>query len=148
MALLKLNWFNGATTVKIWSDVGPKHFKISANMKFFGCSTKFPTYQMNLQKFASYHGCSVCDGVAAQAKGILNRTMRDTQMTIRKVPEAIQTVGKLGGHVTSTIEISSNNFSTQTLQGIKSFHNLKLTQNNYICAYNTSQDSTHKEIPS
>jgi len=124
----------GATTVKIWSDGGPKHFKISANMKFFlAIQQNFPHVKWIYKFFASYHGCSVCDGVAAQAKGILNRTMRDTQMAIRKVPEAIKTVGKLGGHITSTVEISSNNFSTQTLQGIKSFHKFEAdTQNNYI----------------
>ncbi len=32
-ALLDSNWFNEIKTVKIWSDGGPKHFKISANMK-------------------------------------------------------------------------------------------------------------------
>ncbi len=34
LTLVEANWFNDATVVKIWSDSGPKHFKISANMKF------------------------------------------------------------------------------------------------------------------
>jgi hypothetical protein len=32
--LLEENTFQNMITVNIWSDSGPKHFKISSNMKF------------------------------------------------------------------------------------------------------------------
>ncbi len=34
MALFETNWFKKVEDVKIWSNGGPKHFKISSNMKF------------------------------------------------------------------------------------------------------------------
>ena len=34
MVLLQSNWFDGIEDIYIWSDGGPKHFKISSNMKF------------------------------------------------------------------------------------------------------------------
>ena len=143
MSLIKSNWFNGVKTVKIWSDGGPKHFKISANMKFLlVIQQEEPNIKWIYNFFASYHGCSICDGVAAQAKETLSRTMRDTQKAIRKVPEAIEIVGKLRNHVASTVAITSNNLSTPTLHGIKSFHKFEADKHkNYIFAYRASEDS-------
>jgi hypothetical protein len=84
MALLTLNWFDDIKTVKIWSDGGPKHFKISSNMKFLlTLQQSKPDVMWEYNFFAPYHGCSICDGVAAQAKGILNVTMRDEQTAIK-----------------------------------------------------------------
>ena len=143
LSLFKSNWFNGASTVKVWSDGGPKHFKISANMKFFmAIQQATPEVKWVYNFFASYHGCSICDGVAAQAKGAINRTMRDIQLAIRTTPEAIKVVGKLGNHVASTVAIVSNDFSTPTLQGIKSFHKFEAdAHKNFLYAYRTSEDS-------
>ena len=143
LSLFKSNWFNGASTVKVWSDGGPKHFKISANMKFFmAIQQATPEVKWIYNFFASYHGCSICDGVAAQAKGNINRTMRDIQLAIRTTPEAIKVVGKPGNHVASTVAIVSNHFSTPTLQGIKSFHKFEAdTHKNFLYAYRTSEDS-------
>ena len=147
LALFKSNWFNGAKVVKIWSDGGPKHFKISANMKFFlAIQQSIPTVKWIYNFFASYHGCSVCDGVAAQAKGTINRTMRDTQIAIREVPKAIEIIAKLGGHVASTVVIPSNDFSSQTFHGIKSYHKFEVnTTKNYIYAFTTSEDSKYSK---
>ena len=143
LSLIKSNWFNGVKTVKIWSDGGPKHFKISANMKFLlAIQQEEPNIKWIYNFFASYHGCSICDGVAAQAKETLSRTMRNTQKAIRTVPEAIEIVGKLCNHVASTVAITSNNLSTPTLHGIKSFHKFEADKHkNYIFAYRTSEDS-------
>jgi hypothetical protein len=40
--LLEENTFQSITTVNIWSDGGPKHFKISSNMKFLA-TLQIPT---------------------------------------------------------------------------------------------------------
>ena len=93
-ALLDSNWFNEIKTVKIWSDGGPKHFKISANMKLLlTIQHVTPSVDWWYNFFGAYHGCSVCDGVAAQAKASLINSMRDNQMAIRTSNQAIETIG-------------------------------------------------------
>jgi transposase len=141
LALVKANWFNGATVVKIWSDGGPKHFKISSNRKFLlALQHGFPEIEWIYNFFVSYHGCSICDGVAAHAKGKLNRTMRDSQTAIRTIPEAVETIGDLENHVASTVTLTSNDFSTRTLHGIKSFHKFTADkEKKVINAFETSQ---------
>lgn len=120
--LLESGWFNGIKVVKIWSDGGPKHFKISANMKFLqSVQQKYSDKIWIYNFFAPYHGCSICDGVAAQAKGILNRRSRDENIPIRKSEMVIETVQKLENHNTSSVNVIEEDFSTPTLTGIKSY---------------------------
>ena len=90
--------------------------------------------------FAPYHGCSICDGVAAQAKGILNRKSRDENVPIKTSEMVIETVQKLGNHNTSSVSIISKDFSTPTMTGIKSYFKFTFdVKKNQILAYSNSE---------
>jgi hypothetical protein len=67
--LLDEKRFNGLETVFIWSDGGPKHFKISANIRFIlSLQQAQPEIDWNYNFFPPYHRCSVCDEVASHIK--------------------------------------------------------------------------------
>ena len=143
-ALLDSNWFNEIKTVKIWSDGGPKHFKISANMKLLlTIQHVTPSVDWWYNFFGAYHGCSVCDGVAAQAKASLINSMRDNQMAIRTSNQAIETIGGLKNHSANNIQIPSTDFSTNTFHGITQYFKFKPHKTrNILYAYKTSEDET------
>ena len=60
--------------------------------------------------FAPYHGCSICDGVTAQTKEILNRKSRNENISIKTSEMVIETVQKLGNYNTSTVSVISKDF--------------------------------------
>jgi hypothetical protein len=140
MALFDTNWFNNVDDVKIWSDGGPKHFKISSNMKFLlAIQQKKLNIQWEYNFFAPYHGCSICDGVAAQAKGALNVSMRDQQKAIHESTEAVKTIGQLKNHQAVVVKPANNDFTTPTLKGIKQFFKFQADrQKNIIYAFKNS----------
>ena len=56
------------TEISIWSDRGPKHFKISKHMAFWWQTSTTLNLQIAYNFFASYHGHNVCDAAAAHVK--------------------------------------------------------------------------------
>jgi hypothetical protein len=145
--LLNDGWLRNIKTVKVWSDGGPKHFKISSNMKFFlAIQQAFPEKQWIYSFFAPYHGCSICDGVAAHAKGILNRTSRDENLPIRTADLALKTIQKLENHSPSSVQLASNDFSTPTLHGIKKYFKFTFdSESNWICAYLDNSETEYSK---
>jgi len=80
--MLDNNFFKDFSKALVFSDGGPKHFKITANMSFFAA------VQDQLQKtveyffFESNHGHSVCDAVASHAKKRLSQTQRNESQKV------------------------------------------------------------------
>jgi hypothetical protein len=149
--LLEEDKFNGMEMVKIWSDGGPKHFKISANIKFLLSLQQSKSeiiWEYNF--FPSYHGCSVCDGAASHFKQLLNRTMRDDHVAIRS-PEQVVTAGAhLNHHEVTMAAVASTNLSSVTLKGIKKYHKFTTSkEKNIIYAYSDSKqvEYDHRYLP-
>jgi hypothetical protein len=66
---LILDYLLGFESILIWSDGGPKHFKITACMIFFAAiQTSLVGKKVEYHFFPSYHGHSVCDGMASHLK--------------------------------------------------------------------------------
>jgi len=82
--LLEENTFQNMKTVNIWSDGGPKHFKISFNMKFLA-TFQHSNIEINWSYhfFPTYHGCSVCDAATSHAKKKMKNSMINTGVAIR-----------------------------------------------------------------
>ena len=69
-------WFHGKETVKIWSDGGGKHFKISLNIGTIKViQDEYDGTDWVYNFFSSYHECNVCDAVGTQAKKVINEYM-------------------------------------------------------------------------
>jgi hypothetical protein len=61
--------FQNITIVNIWSDNGPKHFKLSANMKFLAILQHILKILIEfIIFFPFYYSCSICDAVISHTK--------------------------------------------------------------------------------
>jgi len=149
--LLEEEWFNEMTRVNIWSDGGPKHFKISANIRFLlSLQHAQPDREWSYSFFPSYHGCSVCDGVASHIKQAVNREMRDEHKAIRTPEEVVVVGNKLKHHEVSLATLTSSNLDANTLKGIKRYHKFVTSKDkNIIYAYNNSTqlEYAHRYLP-
>jgi len=149
--LLEEKRFFGMDNVNIWSDGGPKHFKISANIRFLlSLQTAIPETIWTYNFFPSYHGCSVCDGVASHIKQQLNRTMRDERVAIRTPEQVVACGNQLQHHEVTLATVTPTDLSASTLKGIKRYHKFQTsTTTNTIYAYTNSvqEDYDHRFIP-
>jgi len=143
--LLEENRFNEMETVIIWSDGGPKHFKISANICFIlSLQQAQPEINWSYNFFPSYHGCSVCDGAASHIKQAINRTMRDDQIAIRSSEQIVSVISGLQNHEATLAISTSTNISANTLKGIKKYHKFTTDrEKNVIYAYIDSSQTEY-----
>lgn len=64
----KLPEFSDIDSVIVWSDGGPKHFKLTEGQFYFSCISK-PNFRIvSYNFFASHHGQSACDAAASTSK--------------------------------------------------------------------------------
>lgn len=81
--------------VIVWSDGGPKHFKLTEGLFYFSCIST-PTFRINSYNFfGAYHGQSGCDAAAFCGKRRINVKVRDegwVMDTAAKLCEAINTL--------------------------------------------------------
>ncbi len=79
-------------TVFIWSDGGPKHFKVSANIRFIlSLQQVQPEIDWSYNFFPSYHRCSVYNRAASHIKPI-NRSMKDEQKAIQTSKQVVSVI--------------------------------------------------------
>jgi len=116
--MFKLNLFQNRKKILIWTDGGPKHFKLSTN---------------------HYHGQSVCDGIAGVAKKKLNIWRRDNYKDLKSNIQICDVLNTIISTKAYTLPRIKTKITTPTLNGIKSFH--KFTYSNFtIHAYTTTEE--------
>ena len=128
----------GFKTFNIWSDGGPKHFKIAENIRFF--------YQLAINKskkifynfFESYHGEGVCDGSAAKLNAAIRDTQQHQRIIINTVELYAQHMKKWWNIVTMLDDIPRGDQRIKRLKGIKSIYRLDLNQKTWIWGYKDS----------
>jgi hypothetical protein len=137
--------------VNIWSDGGPKHFKISSNIKFLlSLQQARPHQAWSYNFFPSYHGCSVCDAAASHIKQKVNQEQRDKQKAIRTPQQVVEVGNQLNNHEVSMAAITTIKLKSNTLHGIKQFHKFTTSrEKNVIFAFSDSTQSeyTRKYYP-
>ena len=63
--------------IYIFSDGGPKHFKINKTINFFHYLAKYFNIKIEYHFFESYHGASLCDAHAGHVKCAIRNIIRD-----------------------------------------------------------------------
>jgi len=123
--LLQEGWFTNTSTVHIWSDGGPKHFKITANMYYMSyLAERFVQLTFIYNFFESYHGHSTCDAAAAHAKKKINEYQRDNTTRLESSQATITIISELTSHQASILQTIDPTLSIQlpTATGIRSYH--------------------------
>jgi hypothetical protein len=66
--LVSMKAFDGVKELHVWSDGGPKHFKVTPLLILFSVLQQTLKCIVNYHFWASYHGSNVCDAMASQIK--------------------------------------------------------------------------------
>jgi len=120
--LIKEGHLAKKSKITIYSDGGPKHFKITACMSFFADLQKVLGIPIFYNFFESNHGHSVCDAAAAHAKKLLNTTQRDTGRPLNTAGDVAKILDKMEKAIA---QVADGNVATgkfATFKGIRSFH--------------------------
>jgi len=118
--------FNNFDEISIWSDGGPKHFKITACMSLFSFLQSHSKKKIVYNFFESHHGHSVCDGVAKHAKEKLQNHQRHEQEPVKtssRISELVNEIRNHQAHVAPSCQVDLRKFKTFTT--IRSFHCFK-----------------------
>lgn len=143
--LMASHFFDGFDRIIIWSDGGPKHFKVTATINFFGWLQHRFGKKIIYNFFESNHGHSVCDTVAAQGKQILNKYQRDMQTPIKTSEQIVQVLPFAQGHHAELAPVDENEPGTHpaTYRGIREMHQFKFTPET-VLAYRLSGEAIPK----
>jgi len=144
--LISDGYFAGKTKLVIYSDGGPKHFKITANMTFFAAVQTKLGIPVEYNFFEANHGHSVCDGVAAQAKKKLNQHQRDQEEIISTPIQIADIVTGLENHiglVAPTLVENLDKFPTFT--GIRSCFKFAFDEQN-VYGFPLTESVQHSHI--
>jgi hypothetical protein len=109
--------------MELFSDGGPKHFKITGTMSFVCHLSAFLNIPIIYHFFETNHGHSVCDAAASQAKGSLNVYQRDFQIPVKTPTEIVNVIDQVAYHNASLCPIPEwpkEEFTT--FRTIRSYH--------------------------
>ena len=127
----------------LWSDGGPKHFKVSSLMNFMIDLQAATSTTITYHFFVSYHGHSSCDAAAGHIKRQLTTSIGSTKTVPRTAVALIPIIESIQNHIGFTAPTVDCKFETiQTLKGIKSYHKYTF-ENNTIQGYIESTSSTY-----
>ncbi len=123
--------------------VAPRTIKVSSLLGYLlEMQDAFPSTKLLYHYFASYHGSSICDAVAAHAKNNALAHLDITQSSPKSAADLRKIVGELSN--TTTVPIHSPLDSAavyKTLKGIKKHHKMEFCPP-VIKAFALSTDNT------
>lgn len=117
--IVKKGLLQGFNKIQIYSDGGPKHYKTTSTMQFFGFLKNTLNVDLRYNFFESNHGHSICDGVAYHAKRAINIEQRNTGTAICTPDEICVIINKIKNHEGEIAKISNENKNFPTFEGIR-----------------------------
>ena len=143
--MLRKGLFKNCQKIYIFSDGGPKHFKITSTMSFFASFQKFSGIKILYNFFESNHGHSVCDAAASQAKKKLNEVQRNDEERIstpKRITEVINLIKNHGAEIVPESNIDLEKFST--FNGIRSYYKFTFSDDVVLGFVSTDSLNTAK----
>jgi len=144
--MLRKGLFKNCQKIYIFSDGGPKHFKITSTMSFFASFQKFSGIKILYNFFESNHGHSVCDAAASQAKKKLNEVQRNDEERIstpKRITEVINLIKNHGAEIVPESNIDLEKFST--FNGIRSYYKFTFSDDVVLGFVNTESLNSSKQ---
>ena len=144
--MFQSNVFEHIQTIIIMSDGGPKHFKITSCLHFFAKMQREYHIDICYNFFESYHGHSVCDGVASHTKKKLNVEQRDSQNPIKYSHEIQSTINKMKSsecNLYKSSGLATPNYAT--FNGIRSYYKFVFSHA-YVFGFKLSSSETHTKL--
>lgn len=109
--------------VIVWSDGGPKHFKLTEGQFYFSCISRPHFRIVSYNFFASHHGQSGCDGAAASGKRRIRVIARDEKLVMDTAVKLVDAINTLKNTSATPVTIYDEEKRTyKTMDGITSGH--------------------------
>ena len=137
--------------VYLFSDGGPKHFKISSTLNMvLEAANDLINTKIEYHFFVSYHGHGICDSAAAHAKAAINRHINRTLTTPINAKEICDIINTVKFHRGIPIhEPSTPVTEVKTFRGIRSYHKFVFDFGAIYAFAKSSDDSDfHVFVPS
>lgn len=127
-------------TIEVWSDGGPKHFKMKECMYYFSTLQHRYNTTITYNFYQSYHGHNSCDAAASHAKKRINEQQRDNNIPLNTATDLVGPINTLK-HTFAQLAPSMQKSTLQVskMDGIKSYFMYKFPD---IGIITTHTDST------
>lgn len=131
-----------AKRIVVWSDNGPKHFKLSAYMMFMSIWASAMGKLVSLRFNAPYHGACVADSAAAHLKMATERHIARTGDNMKDPNSLVKVANTLSRHVGSLVELAKDSAkpSVQTWKGITKYFHWEALGDGSMSAWETTDD--------
>ena len=131
-----------ATRLIVWSDNGPKHFKLTSYLSFMSHWSSATSKQVSLRFNAPYHGACVADSAAAHLKMATERHINKTGDNMKDPESLVRLANKLRSHSGALVGLSkdSSKPSVKTWTGITQYYHWEAQGNGTMLAWDTTQD--------
>lgn len=127
--------------IDIWSDGGPKHFKISACMQYFSqLQTLRSTQKIVYNFFFAYHGHGICDTAASHAKRAMLLHEKNKQEPISNARKAVEIINNIPKHYSQLVTPTPEKIQVKTMQAIRTYHKFTFETPGQVNAYKLSKD--------
>ena len=145
--MLSEGWFDGFTTLEIFSDGAGKHFKTTAIMNFFSTIQMFSGIKVVYNFFESNHGHSVCDAAASHVKKAISVFQRDHNEAVRTSQQIVEVANTIKNHdaivAPNNPQVELDDF--KTFAGIRSQRKFTFTET-HAYGYKLSKDLNHEDV--
>ena len=133
-----------ATRLIVWSDNGPKHFKLTSYLSFMSHWSSATSKQVSLRFNAPYHGACVADSAAAHLKMATERYINKTGDNMKDPESLVRLANKLRSHSGALVGLSkdSSKPSVKTWTGITQYYHWEAQGNGTMLAWDTTSTTT------
>lgn len=110
-------FFQGIKEISLWSDGGPKHFKVSSTVNFFSYVNE--TFKVIYNFYESYHGHSICDCAASHIKRRLEKHVNEDRWMIHSSNDIVRSASTLPNVIATLAQIEKESRDCATIKGIR-----------------------------
>lgn len=138
-----------ATRLIVWSDNGPKHFKLSAYMSFMSQWSSVMGKPVSLRFNTPYHGACVADSAAAHLKMATRRHIDKTGDNMKDPASLVSLANELRSHsgVLLALSKSFEKPSVKTWEGITRYYHWEALGEGTMHAWETTKDYNDDVLP-
>lgn len=133
--------------IEVWSDGGPKHFKMKECMYYFSTIKQKYNKTITYNFYQSYHGHNSCDAAASHSKKAIINKQRNTNILIYTAQDITNAINTLNNHTAQVVPtITKPPINASSMPGIKSYYKYTFPQPTIIHAFTTSADTVPAKI--
>jgi len=138
-------WVREADELIIWSDNGPKHFKLTAYLFFMVFWAAVNEKKVSLRFNAPFHGACVADAAAAHLKRRTVRYIATTSSAMNDPMELVRLANTLQNHSARLVDVPQprKKVTADTYQGMSKLYHWEPDKDYSILAWPTTKSRSN-----